>query len=276
MDVAAYADSYAAEGLRGDYRDCRDDFTIDQDYAAYSSVDHTVWQVLYERQSKLAADLAHPAFLDGLRNLHVGTRIPNFDAVSDQLYRRTGWTLVAVPGLIPGEAFFAHLAARRFPTTDWIRPPAELDYIVEPDLFHDFFGHVPLLTLPVFADFMQLYGQAGQAADTRAQAEALNRLYWYTAEYGLIREGDGPLKAYGAGLMSSAGELPHAVQGRDAKRRPAQFETMLRTTADIDRFQDVYFVLDSFEDLFQALHSEDLPAKLAAAARAPRVDPKTL
>lgn len=275
MDVASYAEACAADGLRGDYSACRPDFTVEQDYDAYGAEDHAVWRALFERQSQLASEMAHPSFLDGLRNLNVGDRIPDFDQVNAQLQKRTGWTLVGVPGLIPAEAFFEHLAGRRFPTTNWIRSADEFDYIVEPDLFHDFFGHVPLLSLPVFADFMQLYGATGQRAIAQGSVEPVTRLYWYTAEYGLIREADGPLKAYGAGLMSSAGELPHAVHGPGVRRRPAALADIVRTSYEIDKYQRVYFVLDSFEALFQALQSDDLDAVLSAAAKEPAVDPAT-
>lgn len=276
MDVRSYAEDCAAKGLRGDYSVCRSDFTVGVEALSYDRTDDEVWRMLYERQSRLAAVHAHPAFLDGLRKLDVGSGVPRFDAVNERLQRLTGWTLVPVPGLIPAEPFFRHLAERRFPVTHWLRPPAELDYIVEPDLFHDFFGHVPLLSLPVFADYMQLYGETALRAIALGGVDMITRLYWYTAEFGLIDETDLGLRAYGAGLMSSAGELPHAVSGPNVRRRPAEIETIMRTGYEIDRYQRVYFVLPSFDALFQALDSLDLKSLTARYAAAEAINPETL
>lgn len=276
MDVLSYAEDCAAKGLRGDYSVCRDDFTVDPGILAYDSTDDEVWRTLFARQSRLAGEHGHAAFLDGLRHLDVGDGVPRFDAVNSRLQQLTGWTLVPVPGLIPAEPFFKHLSQRRFPVTHWLRPPAELDYIVEPDLFHDFFGHVPLLSLPVFADYMQLYGETALKAIDLGGVDMITRLYWYTAEFGLIAEAGQALKAYGAGLMSSAGELPHAVSGPNVRRRPAEIETIMRTGYEIDRYQRVYFVLPSFEALFKALDGLDLKALTARHATAAPIDPETL
>ena len=187
--------------LRGDYAAMAPDWTVPQQTSLYSDEDHAVWRLLLERQTALAERHACDEFLSGLARLGIGTRIPDFGDINTRLAPLTGWRIVGVPGLIPDAAFYDHLAHRRFPVTSWIRTRAELDYLVEPDLFHDFFGHVPLLTDPVFADYMQLYGQRGVEAG--AKIDLLARLYWYTVEFGLIRTAHG-LKAYGAGILSSA------------------------------------------------------------------------
>jgi phenylalanine-4-hydroxylase len=161
----------------------------------------------------------------------------------------TGWQVVGVPGLIPDAAFYDHLAHRRFPVTVWIRTRTEIDYLVEPDLFHDFFGHVPLLSNPVFADYMQLYGQRGIEAGPNI--DLLARLYWYTVEFGLIRTPKG-LKIYGSGILSSASEVRHAIDSQDVERLPFDAVQVMRRPYQIDKLQDTYFVLDDFRQLFEA------------------------
>jgi phenylalanine-4-hydroxylase len=163
-----------------------------------------------------------------------------------------------VPGLIPDEAFFHLLAARKFPVTGWLRKPEEFDYIVEPDVFHDMFGHVPLLFNPVFADYMQAYGAGGLKASRLASCEHLARLYWYTVEFGLIRTPDG-LRAYGAGILSSAGELRHSVTSPEPQRIGFDLERIMRTRFKIDSFQPTYFVIDSFDQLFDATAPDFTP-----------------
>jgi phenylalanine-4-hydroxylase len=240
------------EALRGDYSHKAPDWTVAQAPELYSAADHRVWQLLLERQSALAARHACAEFLDGLASLGVGPRIPSFRDINTRLQPLTGWQLVGVPGLIPDGAFYEHLANRRFPVTVWIRTPQELDYLVEPDLFHDFFGHVPLLTNPVFADYMQLYGRRGVEAGDRI--DLLARLYWYTAEFGLIRT-RGSLKIYGAGILSSAREVRHAIEGTDVERLPFEAATVMHRPYEIDRLQNTYFVLDDFSQLFDAVQT---------------------
>ena len=237
------------ETLRGDYAGMAPDWTVPQDGAAYGAEEQAVWRLLRDRQTRLAERHACPEFLQGLEALGVGDTIPDFDTVSARLAARTGWRLVGVPGLIPDAAFYDHLAHRRFPVTVWIRKREELDYLVEPDLFHDFFGHVPLLAHPVFADYMQLYGQRGIEAG--AAIGRLARLYWYTVEFGLIRTGQG-LKAYGAGILSSASEVRHALLSPDVERLPFDAATVMDRPYEIDRLQNTYFVLDDFRQLFDA------------------------
>jgi phenylalanine-4-hydroxylase len=234
-------------GLRGDYSFMAPDWTVPQP-GDYSAEDQAVWRLLVERQTRLARQFACAEFVQGLETLGIGNTIPDFDAVNARLEPLTGWRVVGVPGLIPDAVFYDHLAHRRFPVTVWIRKRSELDYLVEPDLFHDFFGHVPLLGNPVFADYMQRYGQ--RAMEAGAQIDLLARLYWYTVEFGLIRTPDG-LKIYGAGILSSAKEVRHAIEG-DVERLPFEAAKVMRRPYEIDRLQNTYFVLDDFRQLFEA------------------------
>ncbi|MGD9914803.1 MAG: phenylalanine 4-monooxygenase [Rhizobiaceae bacterium] len=272
ISVQDYARECADQGLRGDYSVCRSDFTVDQAYD-YSEAEQEVWRVLCDRQTKLTAKLAHRSYLDGVAKLGLLERIPDFTEVSAKLKSLTGWTIVAVPGLIPAAPFFDHLANRRFPVTNWLRTKEELDYIVEPDMFHDFFGHVPVLSQPVFADFMQMYGARAGEAIALGGDRMITRLYWYTAEYGLMQEPGQPLKAFGAGLMSSFTELQFAVEDKDAHQVPFDIETVMRTGYEIDKFQRAYFVLPSFDALKQAFAALDLPAVVGRWKDAEPLDP---
>lgn len=243
---------------RGDYSRASADYTCPQDYAAYTAADHDTYRRLYERQRALLPGLASQAFIDALPSLGASDRIPRFEAVNERLYKATGWELVGVPGLIPEVPFFTLLANRKFPVTDWIRKPEEFEYIVEPDIFHDLFGHVPLLFNPVFADYVQRYGQGGLKAQGLGSCEMLSRLYWYTIEFGLIREA-GQLRAYGAGILSSSGELAYSVQSLEPQRIPLQLERTMRTRYKIDTYQQTYFVIDSFEQLFEMTAADFAP-----------------
>ena len=237
------------ENLRGDYAGMAPDWTVPQHVDLYSDEDQAVWRLLLERQTGLARAHACDEFLQGLRTLGIGDGIPDFESVNARLEPLTGWRIVGVPGLIPDAVFYDHLAHRRFPVTVWIRSRAELDYLVEPDLFHDFFGHVPLLSNPVFADYMQAYGQRGVEAGSKI--DLLARLYWYTVEFGLIRTPQG-LKAYGAGILSSAAEVKHALEDKDVERLPFEAITVMLRPYEIDKLQNTYFVLDDFHQLFEA------------------------
>lgn len=243
---------------RGDYAAARTDYTCDQDWAAYSVADHDLYRRLYERQVAQLPGLACDEFIASLEHLGAPANIPRFDALSEKVYRATKWEVVAVPGLIPEEAFFSLLSQRRFPVTGWIRRPEEFDYVVEPDVFHDLFGHVPLLFNPMFADFMQAYGAGGLKASRLASCEFLARLYWYTVEFGLIATPAG-LRAYGAGILSSAGELRHSVTSRDPQRIGFDLERIMRTRYKIDSYQATYFVIDSFDQLFNATAPDFTP-----------------
>lgn len=275
ISVADYAAECAAQGLRGDYSVCRGDFTVAQGYD-YSAEEQAVWRMLCDRQTKLTQKLAHHSYLDGVAALGLLDRIPDFDEVSEKLTRLTGWEIVAVPGLIPAGPFFDHLANRRFPVTNWLRTKKELDYIVEPDMFHDFFGHVPILTQPVFADFMQMYGEKAEDVIALGGDEMITRLYWYSAEYGLIQEAGQPLKAFGAGLMSSFTELQFAVESKDAHHVPFDLETVMRTGYEIDKFQRAYFVLPSFDALRDAFAHGDLAGIVARFKDQLALDPATV
>jgi phenylalanine-4-hydroxylase len=243
---------------RGDYARAGADYTCPQNYAAYTAADHDTYRRLYERQSALLPGLASDAFIEALPSLGASDRIPRFEEVNERLHKATGWELVGVPGLIPEVPFFTLLANRKFPVTDWIRQPEEFDYIVEPDIFHDLFGHVPLLFNPVFSDYVQRYGQGGLKAQGLGSCEMLSRLYWYTIEFGLIRQPNG-LRAYGAGILSSAGELPYAVQSPEPQRLPLQLERTMRTRYKIDTYQQTYFVIDSLEQLFEMTAADFAP-----------------
>ena len=249
---------------RGDYRRAGSDYTCTQNYAAYTDADHDTYRRLYQRQQALLPGLASQAFIDALPALGQQDRIPRFEDINARLQQATGWQIVAVPGLIPEVPFFQLLAQRRFPVTDWIRQPSEFDYIVEPDIFHDFFGHVPLLFNPVIADYVQRYGEGGLKAERLGACEMLARLYWYTIEFGLIRE-HGALRAYGAGILSSSGELQHAIRSPAPQRLPLTLSRAMRTRYKIDSYQPTYFVIDSFEQLFALTDADFTP--LYAALR---------
>ncbi|WP_341893031.1 phenylalanine 4-monooxygenase [Variovorax sp. YR752] len=243
---------------RGDYAQAKADYTCDQQWERYTAADHELYRRLYERQAAQLPGLACEEFIAAVKHLGAPDRIPRFDALSETLHRATGWEVVAVPGLIPEEAFFALLAARRFPVTGWIRTPEEFDYVVEPDVFHDLFGHVPLLFNPMFADYMQAYGAGGLKASRLEACEYLARLYWYTVEFGLITTPAG-LRAYGAGILSSAGELRHSVTSPTPRRLPFDLERIMRTRYRIDDYQASYFVIDSFAQLFEATAPDFAP-----------------
>ena len=243
---------------RGDYARARSDYTCEQDWAAYTEADHDTWRRLYARQLQQLPGLACEEFIRAVPQLGAPERIPRFEAVNERLFKATGWQITGVPGLIPEEAFFALLAARRFPVTDWMRKPQEFDYVVEPDVFHDLFGHVPLLFDPVFADYMQAYGAGGLKAGRLDACELLARLYWYTVEFGLIATPAG-LRAYGAGILSSAGELRHSVLAPEPPRLGFGLQRLMRSRYRIDSYQAGYFVIDSFQQLFDATAPDFTP-----------------
>jgi phenylalanine-4-hydroxylase len=226
-----------------------EDWTIAQDWAAYTPQDHATWDHLFLRQAAMLRSRVVPHFIDGLDILRMDRPgIPRFDDLSERLMKATGWQVVAVPGLVPDSVFFDHLANRRFVAGRFIRSPDQIDYLREPDVFHDIFGHVPLLAHPVFADFMQAYGQGGQRAAGLGSIERLARLYWYTVEFGLIRQ-DGDLRLYGAGIASSYGESVFALDDPSPNRLGFDLKRLMRTPYRIDDYQQSYFVIDSFEDL---------------------------
>ena len=238
----------SSSGLRGEYQGAAADYTVAQDWHAYTPQMHDRWRRLYARQSALVERFACASFREGLGRLDCAGGIPRFDDANAVLGPATGWRLVAVPGFIPDAVFFDHLAHRRFPVTRWLREEQELDYLVEPDVFHDFFGHVPMLLDPAIADFLELYGKAGARAMAMDALDMLARIYWYTIEFGLVREGGG-LKVFGAGIISSAGETVYSVENAGALRLPFDPVRVMRTGYRIDSFQQTYFVLESLPQL---------------------------
>jgi phenylalanine-4-hydroxylase len=225
------------------------DWTIDQGWENYSQAEHDVWITLYERQTALLPGRACDAFLRGLDALDLHrSGIPDFRRINEELQRLTGWSVVAVPGLVPDDVFFDHLANRRFPAGQFIRKPDQLDYLQEPDVFHDVFGHVPMLTDPVFADYMQAYGQGGRRALSLGRLANLARLYWYTVEFGLMETPAG-LRIYGAGIVSSRAESIFALDDPSPNRIGFDLERVMRTPYRIDDFQQVYFVIPSIQTL---------------------------
>lgn len=246
----ALAKAPTTHGLRGDYSAMRPDWTVTQDMGAYGSADHALWRTLYERQAKLVKAYAPDVFIRSIDAMDCADGIPDLEKLSTRLRKATGWEIAPVPGLIPDDVFFAHLANRRFPSSFWIRKPEEIDYLVEPDVFHDVFGHVPLLFDPVFADYLQHYGLGGPKAIEHDSVGTLARLYWYMVEFGLIQTEDG-VKAYGAGMLSSFGETQFSVDSPIPNRIGFDLERVMRTRYKIDSFQETYFVLPSFEKLFR-------------------------
>lgn len=246
----------STSGLRGDYEGAAADYTVAQNEGAYTPVMHDRWRRLYARQKAIVVRHAAPQFLAGLDRLDCAGGIPSFAKANAIIGPATQWQVVAVPGFIPDEVFFDHLANRRFPVTRWLREEHELDYLVEPDVFHDFFGHVPMLLDPGFADFLEAYGKGGLRAMRMGALDMLARIYWYTVEFGLIDEGDG-LKAFGAGIVSSASETVYAVTDPGVLRLGFDPVRIMRTAYEIDSFQKTYFVLDSIEQLVCTLTGLD-------------------
>lgn len=245
---------------------------IEQDWRAYSADQHALWRTLFHRQEAVLAGRACAEFRAGLAGLGIAADgIPDFRRLNDALDAATGWSLVAVPGLVPDAVFFAHLAHRRFPATCFIRRADQLDYLQEPDVFHDVFGHVPMLMNPVFADYMQAYGEGGLKALRLGNLHHLARLYWYTVEFGLIRTAEG-LRIYGSGIVSSKGESIYCLENPAPHRLGFALLRVMRTNYHIDRFQQTYFVIDDFRQLFAATRPDFTPY-YAALANLPDLAP---
>jgi phenylalanine-4-hydroxylase len=236
------------------------DWTIPQRWEDFAAADHAVWDQLFARQVEMLPGRASDAFLRGVDVLRLERPgIPDFADLNQRLMAATGWQVVAVPGLVPDDVFFDHLANRRFVSGNFIRRADQLDYLQEPDVFHDVFGHVPMLADPVFADYMQAYGKGGLRSLSFGALEKLARLYWYTVEFGLVREAGG-LRIYGAGIVSSYGESLFALDDPSPHRIAFDLERVMRTDYRIDDFQQNYFVIDSFEQLLNAtLHTDFAP-----------------
>ena len=237
----------AAAGVRPE----RADWTVDQAWDEYTGAEHAVWRTLFERQTKLLPDRACDEFVDGMKRLTIGPgEIPDFRRLSDALGRRTGWQVVAVPGLVPDEVFFEHLANRRFPAGQFIRKPDQLDYIEEPDVFHDVFGHVPMLMNPVMADYIQAYGKGGLRAQQLGVLPQLARVYWYTVEFGLVEQ-HGGVRIYGSGIASSYTESVFALEDGSPNRIGFDLARVMRTRYRIDDFQETYFVIRDIDELLE-------------------------
>ena len=233
------------------------DWTVPQDWAHYSAAEHAVWDTLFDRQAKLLPGRASEAYLRGLDVLKLSKPgIPDFEELSERLMGLTGWQVVAVPGLVPDDVFFDHMANRRFVAGNFIRRPDQLDYLQEPDVFHDVFGHVPMLADPVFADYLAAYGRGGQRALELGALKHLSRLYWYTVEFGLIAEPEG-LRIYGSGIVSSFAETRFALDDPSPNRIAFDLKRVMRTEYRIDDFQQNYFVIPSFDELLRVTVETD-------------------
>jgi phenylalanine-4-hydroxylase len=247
------------------------DWTIPQRWSQYSTDEHAIWSRLFRRQQAQLEDRVVPAFKKGVQALALGPHgIPNFAALNERLNALTGWSVVAVPGIVPEEIFFHHLANRRFVAGRFIRTVAQLDYLEEPDVFHDVFGHVPLLADPAYARYMQAYGEAGVRARSGATLRQLARLYWYTVEFGLMRQGD-QLRLFGAGIVSSNGESEYALDSAEPLRIGFDVRRTMRTDYRIDSFQNNYFVIESFEDLVRLTADADFTDLYEELARLPTI-----
>lgn len=253
-----------------------EDWTIPQNWGAYTPEEHATWDTLFARQVAMLPGRVTPEFIAGLDVLRLSRPgIPDFEELSERLMQATGWQVVAVPGLVPDDVFFDHLANRRFVAGNFIRRADQLDYLQEPDVFHDVFGHVPLLAHPVFADYMQAYGQGGQRAAGLGVIDKLARLYWYTVEFGLVRSG-GDLRLYGAGIVSSFTESIFALEDPSPNRLGFDLKRVMRTRYRIDDFQQTYFVIDSFEDLLRQTLELDFGPLYASLEGAPDIAIETV
>ena len=253
----------------------RADFTIDQGWDSYTGEEHAIWRSLFERQEKILVGRACDEFMAGLVGLGVAADgIPDFRRLNDVLMRATGWEIVAVSGLVPDGIFFEHLANRRFPSTCFIRTREQLDYLEEPDIFHDIYGHVPLLMNPVFADYMEAYGKGGVKALELGALHHLARLYWYTVEFGLINTPAGT-RIYGSGILSSKGESIFSLEDDAPNRIGFDLLRVMQTKYRIDDYQESYFVIDSFEQLFEETLPDFTPYYRELATR-PNLEPGSI
>ncbi|MDQ3556652.1 MAG: phenylalanine 4-monooxygenase [Gemmatimonadota bacterium] len=225
---------------------------VQQEWAAYTPENHAVWGILYEKRMRELRSTGSRVFLQGAEAIGLRPdRVPDLAETNARLEPRTGWNAVPVNGFIPAHQFFVLLSQRRFPTTIIVRPRTQIDYLPEPDIFHDVFGHVPLHADPMFADFLQRFGAVAARARTEEETEQMARLFWFTVEFGLTRD-EGEVKVYGSGLISSAGDAANAL-GPNCLRRPFSLDAVIAQPFEIDRFQDVLFVVDTFDQLFEAV-----------------------
>jgi len=254
-------DSAIGSGSKNRYRDAprHPDYTIDQDWPSYSAAEHDRWDRLFKRSQAVLHERACDEFTAMMHTLKLSeSGIPDMERLSDRLERVTGWRVVPVAELVPDDVFFDHLANRRFPAGAFIRSEQEMDYLEEPDVFHDVFGHVPLLANPIYSNFMQAYGKGGQRAISLGRLPNLARLYWYTVEFGLIRTPAG-LRIFGAGIMSSTTESVFALESQSPNRIAFDLDRVMRTRYLIDDFQQTYFVIESFEKLLDDCYQDFAP-----------------
>jgi phenylalanine-4-hydroxylase len=246
----------------------RADWTIDQGWDRYTPAEHARWKALFERQVGVLAGRACDEFVQGMRALPIDAgQIPDFRPLNDALLKSTGWQVVAVPGLVPDEVFFEHLANRRFPAGNFIRGADHLEYLQEPDVFHDVFGHVPMLMHPVIADYIQAYGQGGLRAQRLGKLAELARVYWYTVEFGLVQQAGG-LRIYGAGIASSGAESRFAIDDPSPNRIRFDLERVMRTGYRIDDFQETYFVIRDLDELLELARIDFAPVYERIATQA--------
>lgn len=225
-----------------------------EQWETFSATDHDTWSLLFKRQMKLLENRAAPEVLAGLNELNINAlKIPKFSEINAILKQKTGFTLIPVTGFIPEDLFFTLLANRKFPSTCFIRTRAQLDYLQEPDIFHDLFGHIPLLAHPVFADFMQAFGECGLNALQHNALKLAATLYWFTVEFGLINTNKG-LRIYGAGITSSKTESIYSLESSTPARVKFHLSRLLKTNYHIDDLQRTYFVIESYEQLFDTVH----------------------
>lgn len=240
------------------------DWTVPQNWDRFTADEHAVWDTLFARQTAMLPGRASEAFLRGVDVLRLSKPgIPDFAELSERLMAATGWRVVAVPGLVPDAVFFDHLANRTFVAGNFIRRADQLDYLEEPDVFHDVFGHVPMLADPVFADYMAAYGRGGQRAGSLGALKRLARLYWYTVEFGLVEEA-GALRIYGAGIVSSHGESVFALDDPSPNRIGFDLNRVMRTDYRIDDYQQSYFVIPGFDELLRVTVETDFAPLYAA------------
>jgi len=240
-------------------------YLIEQDYEHYTAEQHAIWTELARRRLPQVEEYACEEYLEGVDIIGLRKdRIPNLASISERLRPRTGWNATPVSGFLPAGAFFEMLAARKFPTTTWLRSRDSLDYIPEPDIFHDVFGHVPMHSHPVFAGFLQHYGSVCAQIEDEQVLERLGRLFWYTVEFGIMRRG-GKIKVYGSGVISSHGECTNVIQG-GCEVRPFDLETVLETPVKVDELQKVLFAIENFEQIYEAMQEAERRVKHAAHA----------
>ena len=238
-------------------------YLIKQEYENYTPEQHAVWSELVLTRLPQVQQFACEEYLEGFEIIGLSPgRLPNLGVISERLQPRTGWNATPVSGFLPGDAFFEMLEARRFPTTTWLRSRDSLDYIPQPDIFHDVFGHVPMHSHPVFADFLQHYGSVCAHVEDKVVLERLGRLFWYTVEFGVMRRA-GKIKVYGSGVISSHGECTNVIEG-GCEVRAFNLDGVLETPVKVDEFQKVLFAIESFDQIYEAMHVAEKRVKETA------------